>query len=93
MKTTKRHDNPAPYFVELGTRSFWFTFEPLKNNINGHPRRVVKVIYKTTKGGQLWARSYVIILNYETESEAARELAERIAEELDQKKEIKEDAL
>ena len=88
MRITKRQNNPAPYFVQLGARLFWFTFEPMSNNINGHPRRAVKVIYKTDKGGQLWARSYIIVLNYQTESDAARELAERIAEEIDQKKEI-----
>ena len=85
MKITKRQDNPAPYFVQLGARLFWFTFEPLGNNINGHPSRSVKVIYKTDKGGQLWARSYIIVLNYQTESDAAREIAERIAEEIDKK--------
>lgn len=85
MKITKRQTNPAAYFVELGGRQFWFTFEPLKNTINGKPRRLVKVIYKSGKAGNIWGRSYVLVLNYETESEAAQQLAETIAEELKSK--------
>ena len=34
MKITKEQNRPAAYFVQLGARCFWFTFEPLKNNIN-----------------------------------------------------------
>lgn len=82
MKITKRHTNPTAYFVEIGGRQFWFTFEPIKNTISGKPRRLVKVIYKSGKGGKLWGRSYVIALNYESESEAAQQLAQTIAEEL-----------
>ena len=86
MKITKEQNRPAAYFVQLGARCFWFTFEPLKNNINWHPRRQVKAIYKHEKGGTLWARSFVVVLNYESESEAAQEIAQRIAQECDQKK-------
>lgn len=81
MKITKEQQRPAPYFVELGGLCFWFTFEPLKNNINGHPRRQVKAIYRTKQGGNLWARSFVIVLNYESESEAAQQLAHKIAQD------------
>ena len=86
MKITKEQTRPAAYFVELGARSFWFTFEPLKNNINGHPRRQVKAIYTHEKGGNLWARSFIVTLFYETESQAAQQLARYIASECDQKK-------
>lgn len=86
MRITKEQNRPAPYFVKLGARCFWFTFEPLKNNINGHPRRQVKAIYKTEKGGNLWARSFVIVLNYESESEAAQQLAQIISEQIEKNK-------
>lgn len=86
MKITRENNRPAAYFVQLGDRQFWFTFEPLKNTINGQPRRDVKVIFKKTTGGSLWARSFVIVLNYESESEAAQQIAERIAQQCDQRK-------
>jgi len=86
MKITKETNRPEPYFVQLGERSFWFTFEPLKNNINGHPRRSVKVIYKTEPSGRLWARSFVVVLNYESESDAALEIAKKITNDIERKK-------
>ena len=86
MKITREQNRPAAYFVQLGARCFWFTFEPLRNSINGHPRRQVKAIYCNAKGGVLWARSFVVVLNYETEEDAALQIAERIAQECDQKK-------
>ena len=82
MKITKRQANPSPYYVEIGGRQFWFTFEPLKNTLSGHPRRLVKVIYKSEKGGNLWGRSYTVVLNYESEAQAAQQLAETIAQEI-----------
>lgn len=85
MVITKEHNRPEPYFVQVGERCFWFTFEPLKNNINGHPRRSVKVIYKTEPSGRYWARSFVIVLYYESESDAALELAYKIVNDIERK--------
>lgn len=81
MRITKRQTNPSAYALTVGARSFWFTFEPLPNNTNGHPRRLVKVIYNKQGRATYYARSLVIVLNYESEEEAAQQIADIIAKE------------
>ena len=81
MTITKQRTNPAAYSVAVAGVEFVAIFETLKNNINGHPRRAVAITWKDPRGfSGMCARSFVIRLNYESEQEAAQELARRIVE-------------
>ena len=78
MRITKQRNNPAAYSVAVGGVEFVAIFETLKNNTNGHPRRSVVISWESNH--QRTARAFVIVLNYETEQEAAEELARRIVD-------------
>lgn len=79
MTITKQKDNPAACVVVVDSVQFVAVFETLHNDTNGHPRREVAIVW-TDSNGHTNARRYIIKLNYETEQEAAQQLAERIAQ-------------
>lgn len=84
MKISKRQLNPTAYALTIGARSFWFTFENMSNTTNGHPRRLVKVIHNKQGRATYYARSYIIILHYESEEDVAQTLAQQIAKECEE---------
>lgn len=81
MTITKRQLNPSAYALTIRGRSFWFTFETMSNTTSGQPRRLVRVIHHKKGRATYYARSYIIKLSYQTEEEAAHELAQMIAQE------------
>ena len=78
MKIAKQRTNPTACACVVGGVEFVATFETLTNNANGHPRRSVVISWKDSRLNQRNARALVIVLYYETEQEAAEELARRI---------------
>lgn len=79
MKITKQRTNPAAYCVAVEGVEFVATFETMHNNTNGHPRRSVLISWKDPRGlSGMCSRSFVIVLFYESEQEAAEELARHI---------------
>ena len=81
MTITKQRTNPAAYSVAVGGVEFVAIFNTLHNSTNGQPRREVAITWKDPRGfSGMCARSFVIRLNYESEQEAAQELARRIVE-------------
>lgn len=81
MTITKQKNNPAAYSVAVGGVEFVAIFNTLHNSTNGQPRREVAITWKDPRGvSQMCARSFIIRLNYETEQEAAEELARRVVD-------------
>ena len=80
MTITKQRSNPAAYSVAVGGVEFVAIFKTLHNSTNGQPRRDVAITWKDPRGFGMCARSFIIRLNYETEQEAAEELARRVVE-------------
>lgn len=78
MKITKQRNNPTACACVVDGVEFVATFETLTNNTNGHPRRSVAISWKDSRFNQRNAHAFVVVLNYETEQEAAEELARRI---------------
>ena len=79
MRITKQRNNPTACACVVGGVEFVATFETLRNTTNGQPRRLVAISWNDPRGiSKRCARSFVIVLNYETEEEAAEELARRI---------------
>lgn len=81
MTITKQRNNPAAYSVAVAGVEFVAIFKTLHNSTNGQPRREVAITWKDPRGfSGMCARSFVIRLNYESEEEAAEELARRIVD-------------
>ena len=81
MKITKQRTNPSAYRVAVGGVEFVAMFETLTNNTNGHTRRSVLISWNDPRGVcGMCARSFVIVLHYESEQEATEELARRIVD-------------
>lgn len=76
MRITKQRNNPAAYSVRVDGVEFVAIFETLHNNTNGHPRRSVAISWANEYGRN--ARAFVITLFYESEQEAAEQLARYI---------------
>lgn len=81
MKITKERTSPTAYKTTAAGVEFVAIFNTISNNTNGHPRREVVITWKDPRGisGQC-CRSFIITLFYESEREAAEELAQKIAE-------------
>ena len=81
MTITKQRTNPAAYSVAVGGVEFVAIFKTLHSSTNGQPRRAVASTWKDPRGfSGMCARSFIIRLNYESEQEAAEELARRIVD-------------
>ena len=81
MKITKQRTNPTAATCVVDGVQFVATFETLKNDTNGHPRRAVAICWNSGEGWKPYsARAFVIVLNYESEQEAAEQLARRIVD-------------
>lgn len=81
MTITKQRNNPAAYSVVVAGVEFVAVFKTLHNSTNGQPRREVAITWKDPRGlSGMCARSFVVVLNYENEETAARELARLIVD-------------
>jgi hypothetical protein len=81
MTITKQRTNPAAYSVAVDGVEFVAVFKTLHNNTNGHPRREVAIAWNDPRGfSGMCCRLFLIVLNYETEEEAAEQLARRIVD-------------
>lgn len=80
MKITRQYDIPAAYRSTVAGVEFITMFKNGKNNLNGHPTRRAFVVWDDLRGFGLCCREFSITLNYESEQEAADQLACRIVE-------------
>ena len=80
MKITRQYDNPAAYRSTVAGVEFLIIFKNGKNTINGHPTRRAFVVWDDLRGFGLCCRELSIILYYESEQEAADQIARHILE-------------